>query len=110
MASHRSRASRCLLLRSRYHRLLRGPHQKPRCPNPKADKRRLRKLNRRHQPSPPQLARPPPRPPPPPPVARPAPPPPPPPPPPAAARPAPPPPAAAKPCTLPNGQPCPQPR
>ncbi|HEX7565546.1 MAG TPA: caspase family protein [Bradyrhizobium sp.] len=55
---------------------------------------------------PPAVARPTP-PPPPPPVARPAPPPPPPPP---VARPAPPPPAAAKPCTLPNGQPCPPPR
>jgi hypothetical protein len=55
------------------------------------------------------VAPPPPPPPPPPPAARPAPPPPPPPPP-AAARPAPPPPAAAKPCTLPNGQPCPPPK
>jgi len=82
-------------------------------------------------PPPPPVARPAPPPPPPPPVARPAPPPPPPPPPPVArpappppppvarpappspppvARPAPPPPAAAKPCTLPNGQPCPPPR
>jgi uncharacterized caspase-like protein len=59
-------------------------------------------------PPPPPVARPAPAPPPPPPpVARPAPPPPPPPP---VARPAPPPPAAAKPCTLPNGQPCPPPR
>ncbi len=60
-------------------------------------------------PPPPPVARPAPPPPPPPPVARPASPPPPPPPPPVA-RPAPPPPAAAKPCTLPNGQPCPPPR
>ena len=59
-------------------------------------------------PPPPPVARPAPPPPPPPPVARPAPPPPPPPP---VVRPAPPPPAAAaKPCTLPNGQPCPPPR
>ncbi len=59
-------------------------------------------------PPPPPAAHPAPPPPPPPPAAaRPAPPPPPPP---AAARPAPPPPAGAKPCTLPNGQPCPPPR